>query len=102
MPCTNQEIASNIRALAEKRGVTVKQLLEECGINRNFIYDLERGNSSPSVDKISKLAEYLGVSTARIIDGENGEVAALLAIYETLSPEAKKELRTYMQSLTQP
>ncbi len=102
MPSTNQRITSSIRALAEERGVTVKQLLEDCGINRNFIYDLERGNSSPSVDKIARIAEYLGVSTARIIDGENGEVAALLALYEKLSPLSKAELRAYMQSLIQP
>lgn len=102
MPCTNQNIASSIRALAEERGFTVKQLLEDCGINRNFIYDLERGNSSPSVDKIARIAEYLGVSTSRIIEGENGEVAALLALYEKLSPLSKAELRAYMKSLIQP
>ena len=67
---TNMEIAQNIRALAKSRGVTVKQTLADCKINRNFIYDLEHGNSSPSVDKISRIADYFGVGTAALLGGE--------------------------------
>lgn len=99
MPQTNKEIADSIRALAKARGVTVKQTLEDCSINRNFIYDLEHGDSSPSIDKISRIAEYFGVSTATLLGGNEGEVAALLALYEKLSPKAKDELRAYMMSL---
>ena len=61
MQRTNTEIAESIRALAGARGVTLKQTLADCGINRNFIYDLEHGNSSPSVDKIARIAAYFGV-----------------------------------------
>ena len=64
MQRTNTEIAESIRALAGARGVTLKQTLADCGINRNFIYDLEHGNSSPSVDKIARIAAYFGVSSA--------------------------------------
>ena len=99
MPQTNKEIANAIRALAKKHGVTVTQTLADCKINRNFLYDLEKGNSSPSVDKLSRIADYFGVSTAKLIGGEDGEIEALLALYERLSPEAKAELRAYMLSL---
>ncbi|MBQ9133386.1 MAG: helix-turn-helix transcriptional regulator [Clostridia bacterium] len=99
MPQTNKEIAASIRALAKARGVTIKQTLTDCRINRNFIYDLEHGNSSPSVDKIDRIAEYFGVSTAKLLGGADGEIQALLALYEQLSPAAKEELRAYMQTL---
>ena len=99
MPQTNKEIAASIRALAKARGVTIKQTLTDCLINRNFIYDLEHGNSSPSVDKIDRIAEYFGVSTAKLLGGADGEIQALLALYEQLSPAAKEELRAYMQTL---
>lgn len=99
MPQTNKEIADSIRALAKERGVTVKETLEACRINRNFIYDLEHGNSSPSVDKIARIAEYFGVSTAKLLGGDAGETEALLALYEQLSPSAKSELRAFMQKL---
>ena len=99
MPQTNKEIADSIRALAKERGVTVKETLEACHINRNFIYDLEHGDSSPSVDKIARIAEYFGVSTAKLLGGDVSEPEALLALYEQLSPGAKEELRAYMQQL---
>lgn len=99
MPQTNKEIAASIRALAKERGVTIKQTLTDCHINRNFIYDLEHGDSSPSVDKIARIAEYFGVSTAKLLGGAEGEIQALLSLYEQLSLSAKEELRAYMQTL---
>ena len=99
MPQTNKEIANAIRALAKEHGVTVTQTLADCKINRNFLYDLEKGNSSPSVDKLSRIAEYFGVSTAKLIGGKDGEVEALIALYSRLSPESKAALRAYMESL---
>ncbi len=99
MPQSNKEIAASIRALAKARGVTIKQTLTDCHINRNFIYDLEHGNSSPSVDKIARIAEYFGTGTAKLLGGDEGEVQALLALYEQLSPAGKEELRAYMQTL---
>ena len=33
------------------------------------------------------------------VEGENGEVSALLALYEKLSPESKAELKNYIKSL---
>lgn len=103
---TNTEIAQNIRALAKSRGVTVKQTLADCKINRNFIYDLEHGNSSPSVDKISRIADYFGVGTAALLGGDaadgaenRGAVAEFLDLYGRLSPEDKAALRDYMRKL---
>ena len=81
MSFTNQAIADNIRALAKAKGVTVKKTLADCKVNRNFLYDLEHGDSSPSVDKIARIAEYLGVTAAKLIGGEEGEIAALLSLY---------------------
>ncbi len=105
MQRTNTEIAESIRALAGARGVTLKQTLADCGINRNFIYDLEHGNSSPSVDKIARIAAYFGVSAAVLLggddgaDGVDGELHAFLALYAKLSDEDRAALRAYMRKL---
>lgn len=102
MQRTNTEIAESIRALAAARGVTLKQTLADCGINRNFIYDLEHGNSSPSVDKIARIAAYFGVSAAVLLgggDGADGELHAFLALYAKLSDEDRAALRAYMRKL---
>ena len=104
MQRTNTEIAESIRALARARGVTIKQTLADCKINRNFIYDLEHGNSSPSVDKIARIADYFGVSTAALLGGETGSAAdgglhAFLELYGKLSDADRAELRAYMRKL---
>ena len=99
MAQSNKEIALAIRSIAKERGVTVKQTLDDCKINRNFLYDLERGNSSPSIDKLERIAEYFGIGVSTLIGGEDDDVNAFLAIYKKLSPENKAALRSYMQQL---
>lgn len=99
MPKTGGDIAVAIRALAKEHGVTVKRTLEDCRINRNFLYDLEKGNSSPSIDKLTRIAEYFGVSTAKLVGSENTDVERILEIYEKLSKEMRADLLRYMESL---
>lgn len=101
MPKSNMEIAAAIKQAAKKHGVTQKQMLEDCGINPNFLYDLSRGNSSPSVDKLSRIAEYFGMSLSSLLDGEDGDVTAFLEVFKKLSPDAKILLREYMTELIQ-
>ena len=99
MSSINEMLVRSIKGLAKERGVTVKQTLVDCNINHNFIYDLERGKASPSVDKIARIAEYFGVRMSKLLGEDDSEIEALLSIYESLSQSAKASLREYMQSL---
>ena len=58
----NLEIADRIKKRCKGMKISVKSLLDDCGINHGFIYDLEHKNSAPSIDKINKIANYLDVS----------------------------------------
>ena len=58
-----KEIAERIRARCKEKSLSISVVLKACGINRNFIYDLEYNNTSPSCDKIVKLVDYLDCST---------------------------------------
>ena len=104
MQRTNTEIAESIRALAKARGVTIKQTLADCKINRNFIYDLEHGGSSPSVGKMARRADGVGVSAGARLGGEaergeRGDLHAFLELYRRLSDADRAELRAYMRKL---
>ena len=55
-------IASRIKLVCRDKGISIKKLLEETKTNRNLIYQLEKNISSPSVESLSKLADYLGCS----------------------------------------
>ena len=56
------ELSSKIKTLCRLKKIPVKVLLEECGMNRNTIYDLEHKGAYPSYDKIVKIAEYFDIS----------------------------------------
>ena len=58
----NIQTAHIIKSLCKERGLTIKSLLEQCGIGRSFMYDLEKKNTSPSVDKLEKIADHLNCS----------------------------------------
>jgi len=51
-----------LRAAREDQGLSQEQLGEETGIHRNYIGGIERGERSPSVETISRLAGALHVS----------------------------------------
>ncbi|MBQ8389679.1 MAG: helix-turn-helix transcriptional regulator [Oscillibacter sp.] len=54
--------AARIKSLCKERKLTVKGLLEQTNINRNFIYDLEKGGQIPSADKLERIANCLDCS----------------------------------------
>ena len=58
----NSQIADLITSECKKRSIKTALLLQECGINHSFISDIRHKNRAPSVDKISVIADYLGVS----------------------------------------
>lgn len=59
----NASLASKIKALCKQHKIPIKKLLEDCNINRNFMYDLEHSGAAPAIDKLERIADYLGVST---------------------------------------
>lgn len=54
--------SSRIKALCNTKGVSIKKLLEQTNINRNFIYDLEKGGKVPSADRFERIADYFECS----------------------------------------
>ncbi len=58
----SDEISTAIKSIAKQQQITIKKLLEDCQINKGFIYDLEHKKAYPSCDKISRIADYLDCS----------------------------------------
>ena len=58
----NAHIAYKIKLLCKLRGITISELLFKCNITKSFIYDLEKRSTSPSCDKLSRIADYLDCS----------------------------------------
>lgn len=68
---TGSEFAKKIKELALKNNKSIKKVLKDCGINRNYIYDLENKIKYPAWEKIIIIAEYFKVSADDILGIDN-------------------------------
>lgn len=57
----NQEIAFKIKQSAKNKKITIKQLLEECNLNVNYISQFANGRDM-TAGNLYSIADYLGVS----------------------------------------
>lgn len=57
-----QEIALKIKETAKVKKISIKQLLEKCDLNINYISELAKGKQASALN-ISKIADCLEVST---------------------------------------
>ena len=69
---TAQEISKIIIDTLKKERITVTKLLQDCGLARGVINGMKTG-STPSADKLAKIALYLGLSTDYLITGEGSD-----------------------------
>ena len=97
----SQQLSTNIKKVCADNNVTVKALLDACGMNKGSIYDLEKRGAFPSVDKIVKIADYLGVSVDYLLGRSDisDDVVPLLNIYSKLSAVDKAKLLVYADGL---
>jgi len=54
-------IGDQIKRLRKSRGMSVAKLATLSGVSRSYLHLIEKGENSPTVDKIDAIAEALGV-----------------------------------------
>lgn len=54
--------AERIKILAKTKGTTVKDLLNDCGLNKNVLSTMLSRGSMPKADNLAKIADYLDCS----------------------------------------
>ena len=59
---SNEQITNTIKKICQEKKITISTLLLNCNITKSFIYDLEKRSTSPSCDKIVRIADYLDCS----------------------------------------
>ena len=101
----NVHLSTTIKALCKSQNITVKKLLEDCHISRNFIYDLEKKGQMPSIDKLEAIADYLGCSVDYLLGRHSASEikkdgnAEALPSADKLTPSQQK-LVEYASDLT--
>jgi len=62
--------ASNVRRLRGKKKLSQKALADKVGISVSYVSMLERGQRSPPLETIEKMAKALGVTPAALLGGK--------------------------------
>lgn len=66
----DDKLVDTIKSLCKKQGKTFAEIEENCGLGERSIYKWDI--NIPSVDRVKKVAEYLGVTVEVLLDGEKG------------------------------
>lgn len=66
----NSRIATRVRALRARRGLTLEALATRSEVSRSMLSLVERGESSPTAVVLEKIATGLGVMLAALFDDE--------------------------------
>ena len=62
--------AANVRRLRAKKKMSQKALADKVGISVSYVSMLERGQRSPPLETVEKMARALGVSPASLLGGK--------------------------------
>lgn len=63
-------LATTIKTLCKKRNIAISTLIADCSLTKSIIYDLEKRDKTPSVDKIESDIVLVKCQPAL----ENGEI----------------------------
>lgn len=55
------DIGTKIRAIRNRKKITIAQMCDETGLSKGFISNVENNNTSPSINTLSIIAEFLKV-----------------------------------------
>jgi transcriptional regulator with XRE-family HTH domain len=66
----NKTLGQKIKTSRKNRELTLGKLSEISNISKSYIWELESGRANPTIDKLSKLSNILGVTIDYLINDE--------------------------------
>ncbi len=58
---SKHQFGSKLRAVRERRGITLKQVAGKAGVSESLVSQIERNKVSPSIDTLLSIADVLGI-----------------------------------------
>lgn len=93
----------NVKHQLDMRGISYSRAGRESGAGEDFIRNIDRKSSFPSIDKVKKMADYLGVTVGELLGERPPEVPPfpehpdLVLRYDQLSEEAQQEVMAFIE-----
>ncbi|OLU26465.1 MULTISPECIES: helix-turn-helix domain-containing protein [unclassified Pseudomonas] len=98
-------LGEKLRDLRKQRGLTLEKLADSAGLSKSYLWELEnRESQRPSAEKLTALADVLGVATAYFLEDDLRQPEerhlddAFFRGYKTLEPDAKAQLRKILET----
>jgi XRE family aerobic/anaerobic benzoate catabolism transcriptional regulator len=67
------ELGKRVRSVRQGRKLTLRSLAQQSGLSMRFLSDLEAGRANLSVVSLAAVADALGESPARLLEGKPGQ-----------------------------
>jgi transcriptional regulator with XRE-family HTH domain len=102
-------LGEKLKALRKDKGLTLEKLSETAGLSKSYLWELEnRESQRPSAEKLTALADELGVSVSYFIEEdirvpeERHADEAFYRNYQRADPVVKEQLRKILAALKKP
>ncbi len=85
-----EELGTVVRETRQRRGLSQQALADRAGLSRNFVAQIERGESSPTVATLARLAAALGTTVGELLGEEThaaepGEAVAVPLVADRIA-----------------
>ncbi|MCC8163053.1 MAG: helix-turn-helix domain-containing protein [Lachnospiraceae bacterium] len=99
-------LGQTLKELRHHRGLTQEAISRELHISRQVYSHYENGRRSPDVITASRIADFHHISLQKLVKGlrpeeipESDELQEFIMLYDSLSPEDKEGIRSYIEYL---
>lgn len=93
----NNLVGARIKQLREMRNMNRNELANKAGVSPTYIYQLERGEKSPTVEYLGYICDALGVGLADFFTDDKSDNNDRIS---ALSSEQQKLLNAFLNSLS--
>ena len=94
-----REIGEKIRRLREKENITQNALANRAGVSPTYIYQLEQGLKSPTVEYLGYICAGLNISLAEFFAEEQSEKNVAGRTTDALNEKQKRLIDEFLSSL---
>ncbi|SLM28377.1 HTH-type transcriptional regulator [Desulfamplus magnetovallimortis] len=97
-----EDIGTKIRKLREKKGITIEELSNLTGFEKERLEKIEKGVVKPQLGTVMKLSRSLDSALSRLVSDVGSQLYSITRkserkyISRSTSPEGEKKLYTYM------
>jgi len=66
-PSLNEIVGMNLRSIREDKGLSQEAMAAACGLHRNYLGAIERGERNITLDTLSQIAAAIGISPVELL-----------------------------------